>query len=195
MERKLKSKIAAGLFIGGLAIGSATLVRTALADGTFALSGVVPVVTTLSVLWSNPNIGLGSSAAGGGVTNSVLAAFQVYSNAPAGFTISSYSTNTGVLIGTTVNTNTVAYKAALFGTLADAAAGTNFLAVGTGTSAFATPGANLAGTVSLLTTGAMTTVTDTSAGSPYYLTIQTPAATDLMADSYTDTLNVTISSP
>ena len=177
-----------------LAVVATTFFGRAYADGTFSLTGTVPAVTNADVVWANPHIALGAMATAAASVQSVIAAFQVYSNDANGFTIKAAGLHAGGKLLGTVTAVSVPYKVALFSTYANAVGGTTFLAApGTaGTNSSYTSPVILPSAI--LVSGTLTAPVDTGSVAPYWLGswIAAVDAAGLMADSYTDTLAITI---
>lgn len=180
-----------------IASGTGLLVKQALADGSIDLTGTVPDITTLDVVWANPSVPLGATS--NIDSYPAIAALQVYSNHANGYTISAFSTNTGNLLGATTAVS-VPYQVVLYATFAAAVAHTTFLtkiAAGNGgaDSALATPGANLAGTVALYTSGTLAVPINTGSGAGAYFLggkILSADVATLLSDDYEDTINLHI---
>lgn len=178
-------------------VGCALLVTSAgvaFADGTFSLTGTVPAMTTADVIWMNPHLGLDAATGATAPLNTPIGAFQVYSNDAAGFDINATSTNAGSLKGG-VTSVLVAYQVAMFASEANAVAGTTFLAFP------GTAGTDSAYTTALATatliffSGTLTSPVDTGSGAGAYWVgtqIAASAIKALMADTYTDTLTISI---
>jgi len=190
MKSVIRSTFVVLILVAGFA-GVISLSK-AYADATFDLSGDVPSVNTLELAWSNQHFGLGAGTGGPATFYRAVAAVKVYSNDPNGFTISVAGLAAGVLTGTTTAA-TVSYDVSLADTEANAESGTTTLAPGGAGKVDATYVSPIVAGNLIMNSGVIATPYDTGANALWisckFLLANT---TTLMADTYTDTLTVSM---